>query len=59
MVSDSEFNVMGVFLFYEFLKGEKSFYFPYLQAMPKGGFIIVDWSEHEFQQLPPTIKSSL
>ena len=41
---DGDFNKLAVFLMYEYLKGEKSFYWPMLDIM---GICetIVDWSE--------------
>lgn len=33
--NDAEFNILAMFVFYEKLKGEKSFWFPYFSTITK------------------------
>lgn len=41
---DAEFNILALFLLYERIKGEKSFYHPYLQMM-QNVEAICEWSD--------------
>lgn len=43
-VSDAEFNILAVFLFFELLKNDKSFYYPYFECLPQGDFTMIDWT---------------
>lgn len=45
-VSDAEFNILAMYLFYEMLKKEQSFYYPYLQCLPHEDFTMIDWPEN-------------
>lgn len=48
--SDTEFNLLVLFLIYEHMKGEKSFYHPYLQAVGNADTVL-SWSAEEIQAL--------
>jgi len=44
--SDTEFNVLVLYLIYEHLKGEKSFYYPYLAAVGEADTVL-SWSQED------------
>ena len=43
---DAEFNVLAFFILYEKLKGEKSFWFPYLDLVQES-YTLFDWNKGE------------
>lgn len=40
---DAEFNILAVFVVYEKLKNEKSFYYPYLNSIGES-YTLFDWT---------------
>ena len=47
---DADFNMLALFIFYEKLKNEKSFYFPMFEVTEQS-FTMLDWTENEMQML--------
>ena len=47
---DSEYLILAVFLFYEFLKEEKSFWYPYFQIVNFSDLPMC-WTEDEVDEL--------
>ena len=43
-VSDAEFNILAMYLFYELLKKDDSFYHPYFECLPQADFTMIDWT---------------
>lgn len=50
LCGDSDFNLLALFLMYEKIKGEKSFWSPYFQVIKKS-YTLLDWKEEELDLL--------
>lgn len=48
---DADFNKLTLYVMTEKVKGEKSFWFPYLNIAPKE-FTMLDWSSKEVDAIP-------
>ncbi|EGR33354.1 SET domain protein [Ichthyophthirius multifiliis] len=47
---DAQFNKLALYLMKEKIKGENSFWYPYLQIAPES-FTLLDWKEEEVQEI--------
>lgn len=47
---DADYMVLSIFLLYEYLKGDKSFWFPYINIMNEAD-LAAYWSDQELEEL--------
>jgi len=50
-------NVLCTFLIWEKLKGEKSFWYPYISVLPEETEWLMDWNSEEISELQDSILS--